>query len=260
MNMKAHQELEKVLRKTRLECVPAGVHNIKEIYAFVKESYPELCNDNVCCKDICSCGANQPEWKHRVRTVLSAMKGKCVDKNGLERGMWRLSVKSTYNGMMKMSHQLMVLDPCCSSRSMWFPSNKENPYVLYMDRRIEKKGQTTSKNGIWPIELQKGWNCDPDMIGDYRNLPFDDETFYHIVWDPPHLIRNTSGIISMKYGHLGEEWSKDLAEAFNELWRVLRLWGTMVLKWNSIDIGLKEVTSKFPIEPQYGTRSKKGVV
>lgn len=68
--------------------LPLGEIALKKIYGIVKETYPDLCDDNVLCKDICTQGANQPEWKHRVRTVLYQMKGHGVVEKSNRRGFW----------------------------------------------------------------------------------------------------------------------------------------------------------------------------
>lgn len=31
-------------------------------------------------------------------------------------------------------------------------------------------------------------NVNPDVIADFRDMPFPDESFYLVVFDPPHLI------------------------------------------------------------------------
>lgn len=40
-------------------------------------------------------------------------------------------------------------------------------------------------------ELNSGHVVDinPNVIGDFRDMPFEDESFYHVVFDPPHLLK-----------------------------------------------------------------------
>lgn len=66
-----------------------------------------------------------------------------------------------------------ILDPCCGSRMFWF--NKQNPDVEFCDNRELH------------TQLCDGRKLDikPDTFADFTNLPFADETFYHIVFDPP---------------------------------------------------------------------------
>lgn len=70
-----------------------------------------------------------------------------------------------------------ILDACCGSRMFWF--DKHNPYTTYMDIRKEYE------------ELPTGHVIDvnPDIIGDFRDMPFPDNEFDLVVFDPPHLKR-----------------------------------------------------------------------
>ena len=136
-----------------------------------------------------------------------------------------------------------ILDACCGPRFMWF--NKNHPNTIYVDIREEKKGY-----------LKERPNCevDPDIIADFRNLPFKDKQFKHIVWDPPHLLKlMETSIMRKKFGVLNKEtWQADLKKGFNECWRVLDDYGTLVFKWNEGNIMTTKVLSLFPIEPLYG--------
>lgn len=69
-----------------------------------------------------------------------------------------------------------ILDACCGSRMFWF--NKENKDTIYMDNRME---DTTLCDGRKLI-------VKPDVIADFRKMPFKNESFYLIVFDPPHLL------------------------------------------------------------------------
>jgi len=68
--------------------LPNGEIALTTIYDIVQEQYPVLCDDGVLCKDICTQGANQPEWKHRVRTVLYQLKKQEVIEKSSRRGYW----------------------------------------------------------------------------------------------------------------------------------------------------------------------------
>jgi len=135
----------------------------------------------------------------------------------------------------------LILDATCGHRAMWYKENKNNPYVLFCDMRNE---------------------LNPEFVIDYRNLPFPDESFYLIVFDPPHIIRkggmdNLSGIMREKYGALDKEtWQDDLRSAFNELWRVLKPNGALVLKFCDVNAPFEEVLSLAPVPPMFGTTTK----
>lgn len=70
-----------------------------------------------------------------------------------------------------------ILDACCGSRMFWF--DRKNPDTIFMDcREIEKE---LCDGRVLIIE--------PDVVGDFRDMPFADESFRLVVFDPPHLIR-----------------------------------------------------------------------
>ena len=142
----------------------------------------------------------------------------------------------------------LILDACCGGRHFHF--DKNNPLILYMDKRKVEPGA---------IPQQPNWECNPDIIGDYRNTDFKDNQFKLIVWDIPHKLKPDKGLITMKYGSLGETWREDTTQGFNELWRILDNHGVLVFKYADLDISVKEMLSLFPIDPLFGTKTKKGV-
>lgn len=75
-----------------------------------------------------------------------------------------------------------ILNVTCGSRTIWF--NKEHPAAIYCDiRKEELTGIWKSGNG----QSKRTCYVDPDIQCDFTNLPFEDETFHLIVFDPPHL-------------------------------------------------------------------------
>jgi len=64
------RELQDVLLATQFACVPPGVQSTADdIYPAVEREYPDLCDDDLRCDEVCASGADQPEWKHAVRRV-----------------------------------------------------------------------------------------------------------------------------------------------------------------------------------------------
>jgi len=141
-----------------------------------------------------------------------------------------------------------ILDACCGGRQIWF--NKKDKETIYMDIRQEKKGV---------IKLQPNWSVEPDIVADYRNMPFKDKSFKLIVWDIPHMIGKTGGIIQKKYGYLDVTYKEDLKNGFNEIWRILDDYGVLEFKYADINVPVKEMLSLFPEKPLFGTVTKKGV-
>lgn len=68
-----------------------------------------------------------------------------------------------------------ILDATCGSKMMWF--DKQNPNVVYADKRTEKHILCDGRI----LEIL------PDIEMDFTNMPFEDETFSLVVFDPPHL-------------------------------------------------------------------------
>lgn len=147
-----------------------------------------------------------------------------------------------------MKDNTFILDACCGGRHWWF--DKDNKNTIYMDIRSEPKGT---------IKLQTNWSVEPDVIASYCEMPFEDQSFNLIAWDIPHKLKNDSGIISKKYGYLGDNWKQNTSKGFEECFRVLKDKGVLIFKFNDLDVSFKEVLSLFPIRPLFGTPTKKGV-
>nr|WP_314705934.1 class I SAM-dependent methyltransferase [uncultured Comamonas sp.] len=141
-----------------------------------------------------------------------------------------------------------VLDPCCGSRMMWF--NKQDPRALFGDRRSETLTVTDRshrEDGTRTLVIE------PDMVMDFRALPFADESFWHVAFDPPHLVRaGPKSWLAAKYGKLGTDWREDMRQGFAECFRVLKPNGTLNFKWNENQIKVKELLALTPERPLYG--------
>ena len=99
---------------------------------------------------------------------------------------------------------------------------------------------------------------EPDMQCDFRHLPFPDETFWHIVFDPPHLTwAGEKSWTRLKYGVLDAMWPDMIHDGFAECWRVLRTNGTLIFKWSTVQISLRDVLAAIGKKPLYGNRSGK---
>lgn len=150
-----------------------------------------------------------------------------------------------------------VLDPCCGSRMMWHDHQRAG--VVYGDCRRETRTVTdNSKGNASGVRVLR---IEPDMLLDFRNLPFDDGTFVHVVFDPPHLISaGPKSWLAVKYGRLDSSWQQDIRQGFSECWRVLCPGGTLVFKWNETQVKLREVLQLAPQLPHYGhTSGHKGL-
>ncbi|WP_398296031.1 class I SAM-dependent methyltransferase [Sporosarcina saromensis] len=128
----------------------------------------------------------------------------------------------------------------------WF--DKQNSDVLFMDNRELLDTLCDGRT----LEVK------PDLIADFREMPFDDESFYLVVFDPPHLIKaGEDSWLAKKYGKLDELWQFDIKQGFNECMRVLRPNGTLIFKWNEDQIALQEILDIIDYKPLFGNRRSK---
>lgn len=152
--------------------------------------------------------------------------------------------------MHNLNDALCVLDACCGPRGMW--CDKEDGRILGMDKRNE----TVSWN---EAAGQRSLEVRPNVVGDFRSIPFPDGRFDFVLFDPPHLKRaGHSGRLFLRYGELDSTtWPEDLAAGFRECMRVLRPGGTMLFKWSSHQIPLALLRPLFPCPPLFDSRQGK---
>lgn len=143
-----------------------------------------------------------------------------------------------------------VLDACCGSRMFWF--DRKDKRAVFMDKRREchTVKDCSMKNGEREIVVE------PDLLADFTALPFPDDSFSLVVFDPPHVQRNgDSSWLLKKYGVLRGEWREMLRRGFEECFRVLRPGSVLIFKWNEIEIPLGEILALTPQRPLFGHRT-----
>jgi SAM-dependent methyltransferase len=137
-----------------------------------------------------------------------------------------------------------VLDACCGSRMMWF--DRADKRATFSDRRRETHTLSDGRT----IEVN------PDVLADFTNLPFPDNTFALVVLDPPHIERlEMLGDVTKKYGTLIPGWQENLRAGFEECFRVLRPEGTLIFKWCAVEIPLRDVLCLTEHKPLFGHQS-----
>ncbi|MRJ07290.1 class I SAM-dependent methyltransferase [Ornithobacterium rhinotracheale] len=139
-----------------------------------------------------------------------------------------------------------ILDVCCGGRMFWF--DKYNPDVLFSD--IRKEEHTLCDGRYFEVK--------PDIIADFIDLPFKDEKFKLVVFDPPHLKQlGKNSWMAKKYGVLNSSWEEDIHKGFKECFRVLENNGILIFKWNEIQIKVSQIIELAGQQPLFGHKTGK---
>lgn len=139
-----------------------------------------------------------------------------------------------------------ILDVCCGSKMFYYDKNNKN--TVYMDNREYEDILCDGRK----LEVN------PDIIGDFRKIPFEDSTFKLVIFDPPHLIKvGEKSWLAKKYGRLNENWKEDIKTGFSECFRVLENHGILIFKWNEEQIKLNEILNLTKYKPLFGNKRNK---
>lgn len=129
-----------------------------------------------------------------------------------------------------MKKDAKIIDICCGGRLFWV--NKDHPAAVYMDIRQEPL-QKLSNGAMFEVK--------PDIVADFTNIPFPDNTFSMVIFDPPHLKCGHKSFLYKKYGTLNKDWQKSLTKGFSEAFRILKPYGSLIFKWSDSSIPLKDI-------------------
>lgn len=139
-----------------------------------------------------------------------------------------------------------ILDACCGSKMFWFDKNRND--TIYMDNREFEDVLCDGRK----LEIR------PNLVADFRNIPFQDNSFKLVVFDPPHLMRvGKNSWLTKKYGRLSENWQDDIKQGFKECFRVLEPYGVLIFKWNEEQIKLNEILKLTDRKPLFGNKRAK---
>ena len=132
------------------------------------------------------------------------------------------------------------------SNMMWF--DRDNQNVLFGDLPYESH---TLCDG-------RSLNVHPQMLLDFREMPFNDCQFNLVVFDPPHLVHaGDKSWLALKYGKLGQRWQDDIKAGFSECFRVLKEGGVLIFKWNETQIKTRELLALTDHQALFGHISGK---
>ena len=140
-----------------------------------------------------------------------------------------------------------ILDMCCGSRMFWF--DKQDERAIFTDIRTEEHDLCDGRRLV----------ISPDLVADFRALPFADASFPVVVFDPPHLERvGQTAWMGKKYGRLNKKtWRADIRAGFKEAFRVLRPQGVLIFKWNETQIPVSQILALTDVKPIIGQRTGK---
>lgn len=139
-----------------------------------------------------------------------------------------------------------ILDACCGGKQFWFQPNNE--HTVFCDIR----------SGEFPMCDGRVVKVNPDVVCSFCELPFENNTFDLIVFDPPHIKHlGEKSFMKARFGSLGEDWMDLIKSGAGELFRVLKHGGTLIFKWNETSIKVDDVVKLFPIQPMFGHKSGK---
>jgi hypothetical protein len=141
-----------------------------------------------------------------------------------------------------------ILDPASSMRSFYF--DRQDERVVFGDIR-EKETHLLCNGQVIDIE--------PDEVMDFKAIPYPDDAFHCVIFDPPHLFNlSEKSWMRKKYGVLYKEtWQDEIKQGFAECFRVLKPNGTLIFKWNETSIPLKEILKLTDEKPILGHPSGK---
>ena len=157
---------------------------------------------------------------------------------------------------MKFCKNDKVLELGCGNGKLWLKNKEKIETDLNITLSDFSKSMIKSaKNNLKEINMDfqyKEINAE--------KIPYKDETFHLVIFDPPHLLRaGEESYLKLKYGRLTADWKEDIKKGLAECWRVLKTNGTMIFKWNEEQITLPKVKRLLPCEPIIGQRRGKTI-
>lgn len=126
-----------------------------------------------------------------------------------------------------------MLDATGGTRQMW--PCKNPPLVVFMDKNLESYRP-------------------PDVFGVWEHLPFKDNAFETVIFDPPHKLGRTTGRGKWATPSHPEYWGIDISKikfrtgVYRGTREFLRVAKRLCFKWNDIELNPDRVLTLFPKE------------
>lgn len=153
---------------------------------------------------------------------------------------------ATKQKVYQVGAEKKILDACCGNKMFWFDKDRKD--TVYMDNRTLDDTLCDGRK----LKIK------PDILGDFRDMPFNNDTFYLVVFDPPHLVKaGENSWLRKKYGVLSDNWQSDIRQGITECMRVLKPSGTLIFKWNEDQIKLSEILKCIDYKPLFGNKRNK---
>ena len=149
---------------------------------------------------------------------------------------------------------MKILDATCGFKGIWYQKN--HPFVTFMDMRKGTVGCTKNTK----IKNKRHKYLEPDVVSEWKDAPFPDNSFDMIIFDPPHLLKNKDSSdtnLSLCYGRLDKNNYKTvLKEGMAKLFRILKPEGVFILKWCENSDKVDEIIKLAPYPPLFGSNTK----
>lgn len=185
---------------------------------------------------------------YQLRDVKKFLRRNCYYKNGGKEILAYLEPRRANRS--SEDARKTVLDPCCGGRMFYF--DKHHPLVMYGDIRRESVSMT-DRGKLRSLDIT------PDVILDFTNMPFLDDSFNFVVFDPPHLINcGKNSWLAKKYGKLDKySWQDTLSAGLSECIRVVKPGCVVAMKWSEGDISTTKLLKALPYQPVFGDKQGK---
>jgi hypothetical protein len=141
-------KLYRKLTHSAFDFMPQGEHHLQEVHRAVRDCFPDLCDDTVLCKETCKKGTNGPEWQHRVRAALNALKSKSGPIRKSPRCNWRnywIFTSSPYGEHVQQLEQSRI---ALAQEGYFDPGNIEDERKKTLREIAQREGQADFRRDL----------------------------------------------------------------------------------------------------------------